>query len=95
MGHGSLTRPTLSSSLTGEPPVKDRATLDAMIDELAAWMPAMLAETDEASQMDAFAGRADLIEDEAGPGDKAHVHDRLQRILVEYCLVPAEEGPCG
>lgn len=60
--------------------MKDRAELDEEIDALAAWMPTMLAETDEASQMDAFA---------------AHVRDRLQRILVEHCLVPADEGPCG
>ena len=55
----------------------------------------MLAETDEASQMDAFAGRAELIEDQAGPDDAAHVRERLQRILVEHCLIPADEGPCA
>ena len=75
--------------------MKDRAELDEEIDALAAWIPEMLAETDEASQMDAFAGRAELIEDQAGPDDAAHVRDRLQRILVENCMVPAEEGPCA
>ena len=55
--------------------MKDRAELDEEIDALAAWIPAMLAETDEASQMDAFAGRAELIEDQAGPDDASHVRD--------------------
>ena len=75
--------------------LKTRAELDTEIDDLALWVPTMLAETDEASQMDAFAGRAELIEDQAGPNDAAHVRDRLQRILVQNCMVPAEEGPCA
>lgn len=75
--------------------MKDRAELDEEIDALAAWLPAMLAETDEASQMDAFAGRAQLIEDQSAPDDAAHVRERLQRILVQHCLVPADEGPCA
>lgn len=75
--------------------MKDRAELDEEIDDLAAWMPTMLAETDEASQMDAFAGRAELIEDQAAPDDAAHVRERLQRLLVDNCMVPADEGPCA
>ena len=75
--------------------MKDRAELDEEIDALAAWVPTMLAETDEASHMDAFAGRAELIEDAAGPDDAAHVRDRLQHVQVENCMVPAEEGPCA
>ena len=47
--------------------MKSRVELDQDLDELAAWVPAMLAETDAASQMDAFAGRAELIEDAARP----------------------------
>lgn len=74
---------------------KTLAELDADLNELAEWVPSMLAETDEASQMDAFAGRAELIEDSAGPENAAHVRDRLQHILVENCMVPADEGPCA
>jgi hypothetical protein len=74
---------------------KTRKQLDEAIDELADWMPTMLAETDPASQMDAFAGRADLITEAAAPEDQHHVWSRLQHILVEHCLVPAEEGPCA
>ena len=53
----------------------------------------MLAEREAVSQMDAFAGRAQLISDQAGPDDATHVQERLQRILVELCLIPSDEGP--
>ena len=75
--------------------MKGREQLDEEIDALADWMPTMLAETEASSQMDAFAGRAELIEDQAGPDDAAHVRERLQRILVEHCMLPADEGPCA
>ena len=55
----------------------------------------MLAETEETDQIDAFAGRAGLIEYEAGPDDASYVHERLQQLLVEYCLLPTDEGPCA
>ena len=72
-----------------------RTEIDRALAELAEWVPGMLAETDESSQMDAFAGRADLIADGAGPDDTAYVHDRLQRILSDNCMVPSDEGPCA
>ena len=75
--------------------MKSRDELDKELDELAAWVPSMLTETEDWSQMDAFAGRAELITDEAGPDDTAYVHGRLQRILVENCMIPADEGPCA
>lgn len=75
--------------------IRSRTELDAELDALAAWLPEMLAETDEACQIGEFAGRAEDIEDAAGPDDTAYVHDRLQRLLVEHCLIPSDEGPCG
>lgn len=78
-----------------ESSMKTREELDRDLDALAAWVPGMLAETDEASQMDAFAGRADEISEHAGPEDQAHVWGRLQQILADNCLVPADEGPCS
>lgn len=75
--------------------MKSRAELDAELDALAAWVPGMLAETDEASQMDAFAARADEITESAGPEDQDHVWGRLQQILADNCMVPADEGPCS
>lgn len=74
---------------------KTRKQLDEAIDELATWMPTMLAETDAISQMDAFSGRADLITEAASADDQQYVWNRLQRLLVEHCLIPAEEGPCS
>lgn len=75
--------------------IKSRTELDADIDELEAWLPSMLDETDEVCQMDAFAGRAEVIEDHAGPDDTSHVHERLQQLLVAHCLIPSDEGPCA
>ena len=72
-----------------------RTEIDQALAELAAWVPSMLSETDEGSHMDAFAGRAELIEDQAGPDDVAYVHDRLQQILSDNCMVPSDEGPCA
>jgi hypothetical protein len=73
---------------------KSRTELDAELDELAAWVPTMLTETDEASHMDAFARRADPIMDAAGPEDRLYVWGRAQGILVHHCLIPADEVPC-
>lgn len=72
-----------------------RTELDKALADLAAWVPGMLAATDESSQMDAFAGRADLIADGAWPDDTAYLHDRLQRILSDNCMVPSDEGSCA
>lgn len=46
---------------------ESRAELDA---ELAQWIPTMLADTHEASQMVAYAGRLELIEEAAAPIDR-------------------------
>lgn len=78
-----------------ESTMKTREELDRELDALAAWVPGMLAETDEASQMEAFAGVADEISEHAGPDDQAHVWGRLQQILADNCMVPADEGPCA
>ena len=75
--------------------MKDRAAIDRELEAIAAWVPAMLAETDEADQMDAFAGRAEALVEAAGAEDASYIHERLQRILVENCMVPADEGPCA
>ena len=75
--------------------IKSRAELDADIDELEGWLPSMLDETDEVCQMDAFAGRAEVIENHAVPDDTLHVHGRLQQLLIVHCLIPSDEGPCA
>ena len=75
--------------------MKDRDAIDRELDAIAAWVPVMLAETNEADQMDAFAGRAEALVESAGADDAGYIHDRLQRILVDNCMVPADEGPCA
>jgi len=51
--------------------------------------------TAEADQSDAFAGMAGRIEARADPADLDQVHDRMQRILSDNCMVPSDEGPCA
>ena len=75
--------------------MKDRAAINRELEAIAAWVPTMLAETDEADQMDAFAGRAEALVESAAADDAAYINGRLQRILVENCMVPADEGPCA
>jgi hypothetical protein len=72
-----------------------RAALDIELDKLAAWVPVMLDSVAASDQMDAFAGKAELIEDAASPDDLPHVHHRIQRILSDNCMVPSDEGPCA
>lgn len=74
--------------------IKSRTDLDREIDELAAWVPSMLAKTDKADQMAAFAARAEPITDAAGADDHRHVWLRIQGLLTEHCLVPTDEGAC-
>ena len=75
--------------------MKDRAEIDRELDAIAAWVPVMLAETADTDQMDAFASRAETLVEGAGADDSGYIHDRLQRILVANCMVPADEGPCA
>ncbi len=70
---------------------KSRAQLDTELDELAVWVPSMMTETEEAFQIDAFAGRAAGIEAAASPDDHAHVWSRLQCILRDAGLIPRDE----
>jgi hypothetical protein len=74
---------------------KSRAELDAELTQLEQWMPTMLAETDETSQMVAFAGRAELIEEATAPIDREHVWNRLQCMLRDAGLVPGDDEPCS
>lgn len=73
----------------------DRAELDRELDELAGWVPTMLADTDEASQMDAFACHAEAIEDRVAEEDHDHLWSRLQCILRGNGLIPGDDEPCA
>ena len=93
--HDPLTAAWSDIRPSRESPRKSRKKLDKELEAMALWMPTMIAETGETDQIDAFAGRAEMIEAKAGPDDLAYVCDRLQKLLVEHCLVPADEGPCA
>lgn len=75
--------------------MKSRLALDIELDKLAAWVPLMLESTSDAEQMDVFTGMVKLVEASADAVDIAHVHDRVQRILSDNCMVPSDEGPCA
>lgn len=71
-----------------------RADLDRELAELRSWVPTMLVGTDEASQMDAFAGRADEIESRTSPDDHEHFWSTVQGILRDYGLVSGDDEHC-
>ena len=74
---------------------KSRRELDKELDKFAAWVPLMLESTADAEQMDVFTEMVKLIEASADAPDIPHVHDRVQRILSDNCMVPSDEGPCA
>lgn len=71
-----------------------RADLDVALAELALWVPKMISETDEASQMDAFAGHVEALEERVAPEDQEHYWSRTQCILRDNGLVPGDDEPC-
>lgn len=72
-----------------------RTELDAALDRLAAWVPQMLAETTSESQMDAYAGEFEVIEQQTAAEDRDHLHARSQCILGDAGLIPSDELPCS
>lgn len=75
--------------------MKTLAELDKELDELAAWVPGMLEETDVDWQLEAFAGRADPINDATPAEHHDHVWSRIQCILRDNGLIPGDEEPCS
>lgn len=72
-----------------------REELDEQLDELAACVPQMMAETEESSHSDAFAGIADELLERTSAEDRPHVWSRLQCILRDNGLIPGDEEPCA
>ena len=64
------------------------------IEALRAQMPEILA-LDESDQMEAFAGIADEILEDARDEDHQHVWSQLQCILRDAGLVPGDDEPCS
>ena len=71
-----------------------REQLDERLDDLADYVPKMMAETDEASHADAFAGIADELLEQTTSEDRAHVWTRLQCILRDNGMIPGDDLPC-
>lgn len=67
--------------------------LAARIEALRAKMPEILA-LDEKDQMDAFAGIADEIMEDADGAHRAKVWSQLQCILRDAGLIPGDDEPC-
>ncbi|WP_394005082.1 hypothetical protein ACF3M1_08230 [Luteimonas sp. WGS1318] len=76
-------------------PKLSRIELDNELNSLGAWVPAMLAETDEHCHMDTFAGHADEIEARTAHEDQDHYWSRLQCILRDKGMVPRADEPCS
>ncbi|MEN1941001.1 hypothetical protein WCE39_07900 [Luteimonas sp. MJ174] len=70
-----------------------RAELDTRIADLRAQMTEILA-MEEKDQMDAFAGVADEVLEDARLEDQEHVWSQLQCILRDTGLVPGDDEPC-
>ena len=71
-----------------------RKELDAALADLAIWVPAMIEETDEGSQIDAFAGHVEALEERVAPEDHDHYWSATQCILRDNGLVPGDDEPC-
>ncbi len=70
-----------------------RDQLDARIARLRERIPEVLAAA-EKDQMDAFAGIADEILEDASDADREHAWSQIQCILREAGLIPGDEEPC-
>lgn len=70
----------------------DLTELEARVASLRSHMPAILA-MDEADQMEAFAGVADQILEDAGE-HREHIWSELQCILRDAGLIPGDDEPC-
>jgi hypothetical protein len=75
--------------------MKTRAELDAALDQLQAKLPAMIAEHDEATIMDAFADAMEAIEKDTAADDAEHLFSRTQCMLRDAGLIPADDEPCS
>lgn len=75
--------------------MKSRPELDTELDQFEVDLPALLADTREECRVEAFAGIADEIREQAGPKDAAHVWSRLECMLRDAGLSPGDEKHCS
>lgn len=92
--YGYAGPPELDDVPIEQPPaLVDLGALEARVSELRGQMPEILA-MEEKDQMEAFAGIADEILEDAGE-HREHIWSELQCILRDAGLVPGDEEPCS
>jgi hypothetical protein len=70
---------------------KTRAEIDALLDQLAADIPGIIATEEPDCVMEAFAGRAEPIRDQTAPEDVSYLDGRLNAMLEDNELLPPDE----
>lgn len=83
-----------ADEVIARPPGLMGGELAGRIEALRAQIPEILA-ADEKDQMDAFAGIADEILEDARDEDREQVWSQLQCILRDAGLIPGDEEPCA
>lgn len=71
--------------------MKNRAELDAILDDLEARMPGLLADCKKEDMQDCFTRETDAIDAQTREEDQAHVWGRLQHIQGCNGLIPTDE----
>jgi hypothetical protein len=71
--------------------MKNRTELDAMLDDLEARMPSLMANCHKDDMLDCFTQEADAIDAVTREEDHAHVWGRLQHIQGCNGLIPTDE----
>lgn len=70
-----------------------RADLDVMLDRLQTALPWLVADnSDDGDFWSEFAGHADVIEDSASAADCDHVRGRIDAMLADQGLTPADKN---
>ena len=71
--------------------MKSRVELDAMLDDLEARLPGLLANCTQEDMLDCFTREADAIDAQTKEEDHAHVWGRLQHLQGCAGLIPSDE----
>ena len=71
--------------------MKSRVELDAMLDDLEARLPGLLAICKQEDMLDCFTKEADAIDAQTKEEDHAHVWGRLQHLQGCAGLIPSDE----
>ncbi len=70
---------------------KTRAEIDELLNDLEQKIPSLICDSEPSDLMEAFAGLAEPIRDQAAPADVAHLDGRLNAMLEANELLPPDE----